>query len=262
MQLKDGTQITAENISVLAKKLLEVTAAENTHTMSQKSSGLTIGSDIQGSFLSLGMDRGRAKLADMKVQQALLKARKLLKVLSEGEVRLKGAELEAREVDIQAVKLVVESLQDRHESHSRHWSASASSNGAFSGSYHRADQSSRQVAALSVIRAEKTIQIIADEILQKGSLLDSERLIVKGLTQDKPNWTFEDIADYDKSSSLGLSLNGQLDRNNKPQGKHKDAFPVKDGIVRKQAAKAGTDLGIFCVHATSTNQCSQSHDTQ
>lgn len=209
IKLKDGTEIDADTIRLHARQLLEVQGREDTLNTqySQKSASVSVHAD--GSFAGASLSGASKSSSTTHYHNAILKARNLLSILSEGKASLKGAELEARTVIIQAVELLTESLQDTHQEKGNSWGASIDADGNPASVQHSHETSeSRQVNRPTRIHAQ-SLEIITDYLTQKGSILSaSEQIKIRGLNKPNPlQWVTEDLRDFNHHSVSTISLN-------------------------------------------------------
>lgn len=209
IKLKDGTEIDADTIRLHARQLLEVQGREDTLNTqySQQSASVSVHAD--GSFAGASLSGANKSSSAIHYHNAILKARNLLSILSEGKASLKGAELEARTVIIQAVELLTESLQDTRQEKGNSWGASINADGNPASVQHSHESSeSRQVNRPTRIHAQ-SLEIITDYLTQKGSILSaSEQIKVRGLNQPNPlQWVTEDLRDFNHHSVSTISLN-------------------------------------------------------
>lgn len=231
VKILDGTQIEAQNISIIARQLLQIHAAKNTHqsSMSQRNASLSVRAD--GSFD--GMSMGYANHHGHSVQYANvhLKARNLLDILSD-KVAVRGAELRARNVAIRTVELILESLQDTHEASGSNASIALGSNAPITNVQGGSQGAHQQwTNHPSFIHAEQTLDLFIDYLTQTGAVLKAELVRVQGLHQDKPlNWHYSDLQDTQSSHNTQI----KLDFNGK-----NDSFPLTGSLKLQSTEKTG-----------------------
>ncbi len=233
VKVLDGAQIEAENITIHARRLLEIQAAKNSSTLKESSQSVSASFRADGSFEGASVNASQHHSESVHYQNARIKARGVLTILSQGTVALKGAELDARRVSIQAAELLLQSLQDRHSESGHSFGASVGTDFDMTGVNASEQQAeSRWTHAVSRIHAEQSLELFVDHLLQIGSVLSSEeRLRIQGLHQQHPiHWHVEDLHDFSTNESTGINLN-IADQNN--------AFPLTGFINHKQGHKEG-----------------------
>ena len=242
IKLIDGTQITAENITIHAKKLLEIKAGKDTSQTSYQQHGQSVSFNVNATnatFVGGSADSAKAKSNGVYYQNALIKARNVQKILVDGKAHLQGAELSGREVLIKAAELILESLQDEYDESNRAQGISVGADGKPNGfNMSHGSSTSRKVNSPSSISAAERLEILVDYLHQHGSVLSSaDKLKVKGLHQAEPlSWTFSDIKDYSETKSESFKANFQAG----------DTFPVSGGYNKaKEQTEGYTRASVF-----------------
>ena len=238
IKLKDGTRLEARNITLQAKKLLEIHAAQHTYKNHYSQKGGSVSVSMNGGFGGAGANGAKGFTEEVHYQNAMIKANGLLSILvDEGKVNIQGGELQGRDVLVRTTELIIASLQDTSKSKHTSFSVSVDGSGMPSGgSFGHSSSKSAEVKRPSVIHAINSLEVFTDYLLQKGSVLSADgRAKVRGLTQENlRHWEFEDIRD--KSSHHGREVSLSYRPN--------DSFPVTGFFLSRDAKK------VSVTHAT------------
>lgn len=233
IKILDGAQIEAENITLHARRLLEIKAGKETQRMSSSQQQVSASFKLNGSFDGASVNVATHKSESVQYRNAVLKARGLFSILSDGKTHLSGAQLKARDIVLRTVELLQESLQDTHQESGYSFGVSVGGDGkpsSVQASTHKAE--SRWTHNPSQIHATHTLDLFVDHIIQNGAILSAgERLRVRGLHQQHPiSWDATELHDSAHGRSAGVKLG---------LSKEKDSFPCTGFMNYKSSNKTG-----------------------
>lgn len=176
IRLKDGTILSAQNITCMAQQLLEISAAENTYSVSHSERGQSIGANILAvANVSFGIQGGQYKAQGVLHKPAQLNSQLSMTLTSYSEVRAIGARLEALDLNLQGQTITFDSVQDVQNCNSDRYCVNVGLNFAtmapsFSGSIGKESGFSRKTLH-SVAEAKNLLKIQAKAFNSKNAHL-------------------------------------------------------------------------------------------
>lgn len=181
IKLKDGAELSAQNIRVIASRLLEISAAEDSfeHTMDQK--GVSVGTTVKESkSVSIGVNGAQSQTKSKRYKPAQLSATSLMTLESGDELKAIGADLDALDLAMRASTLTVESVQNNNDHKTIQWNMnvnvstnSVSGSGGVATSKHRSLQTVKSIA-----HAKRHLSIETNTLKQKGSVIASDNTAI------------------------------------------------------------------------------------
>lgn len=237
IRLKDGTLLSAGTIMAAAHKILEISAAENTHRGSTQSAGVSVGvTPIKPGFASLGVEGGRSQSQQAQYQSAQLQAQSIS--LSSGDkITVTGANIQAQHIRLTAPTVQVGSVQNTLESSGNHWNASVSQTSAGVGFGQQSENVQQTV--LTTVSAGEQLSIQADTLHQIGSSLTSAKSASLKRFDGAPgevNHQVEHLSDNHTRQSTEINVNVAWGQ---------DAFPLLGSVASRNLSSHGTTYATF-----------------
>lgn len=229
IRLNDGTELTADSIRVAAKKLLEITAAQNTCEVNGKSSSKSVSVHvIKPSIEGVGVSGSQSSTKSVTHKLAKLNAAKTLELESEKQIQALGQRLEALDLAMKASEITIASPQDTQTSKSSHWSISVSTSSVSAAAGKSKEHSRKTVESTT---QAKSLTVTANKLKQVDATLPSgeNSKFIRYDGEGEMERTFEYRENVEKKRSVEANISVSL--------KPGDTFPATYSLTSKNYKK-------------------------